>query len=60
MLKKDFQILFNKKLFPSHCSGHLMGSDILELVKEIGAKTVYQVHTKRPKMYSKKYLTIEY
>ena len=44
---------FGFERFQSHCSGHSKGSDILELVKEIGAKTVYPVHTEHPDVFKK-------
>jgi len=34
--------------FQSHCSGHARGSDLLQAVKEINAKTIYPIHTEYP------------
>jgi len=42
---------FGMHKFQSHCSGHARGRDLLEAVKEIGAKTLYPVHTEHPDAY---------
>jgi len=44
---------FGMGKFQSHCSGHARGSDLLEAVSEIGAKTLYPVHTEHPDLYRK-------
>jgi ribonuclease J len=44
---------FGMNKFQSHCSGHARGQDLLEAVKEIGAKTLYPVHTVHPELYQK-------
>ena len=44
---------FNMDKFQSHCSGHARGQDLIEAVKEIGAKTLYPVHTVHPDQYRK-------
>lgn len=42
---------FGMNKFQSHCSGHARGSDLLEAVKEIGAKTLFPIHTEYPEAY---------
>jgi len=44
---------FGMNKFQSHCSGHARGQDLLEAVKDIGAKTLYPVHTEHPELYKK-------
>ena len=44
---------FGMHKFQSHCSGHARGRDLLEAVTEIGAKTLYPVHTEHPENYKK-------
>lgn len=42
---------FEMKKFQSHCSGHAQTSDLLNMMKEINAKTLYPVHTEQPECY---------
>ncbi len=42
---------FGMKKFQSHCSGHARTSDLLAAMKDIGAKTLYPVHTEQPELY---------
>jgi ribonuclease J len=42
---------FGLHKFQSHCSGHAKGKDLLEIVKEIDACTIYPIHTTRPELY---------
>ena len=44
---------FGMGKFQSHCSGHARGSHLLEAVSEIGAKTLYPIHTEHPDAYKK-------
>ena len=44
---------FGMNKFQSHCSGHARGQDLLEAVKDIGAKMLYPVHTEHPELYKK-------
>lgn len=44
---------FGMHKFQSHCSGHARGRDLLEAVSEIGAKTVYPIHTEHPGSFSR-------
>jgi ribonuclease J len=36
-----------------HCSGHAKGQDLLDMVREIGAKMLYPIHSEHPKEYKK-------
>ncbi len=42
---------FGMSKFQSHCSGHARGRDLLNVVSEIGAKTLYPIHTEHPELY---------
>jgi len=44
---------FGMQKFQSHCSGHAQGKDLMNIVTEIDAKTLYPVHTKFPELYKK-------
>ncbi|KFM21490.1 ribonuclease J protein [Marine Group I thaumarchaeote SCGC AAA799-B03] len=44
---------FGMQKFQSHCSGHARGSHLLEAVSEIGAKTLFPIHTEHPDAYRK-------
>jgi len=44
---------FGMSKFQSHCSGHARGSHLLEAVAEIGAKTIYPIHTEHPDLFKK-------
>jgi len=43
---------FSMKRFQSHCSGHARGQDLLEIVKQIDAKTLYPIHTEHPDAFN--------
>ena len=42
---------FGMHRFQCHCSGHARGKDLLEVVEEINAKSVYPIHTIHPEAY---------
>jgi len=44
---------FGMHKFQSHCSGHARGQDLLKAVSDIGAKTLYPIHTEHPEAYKK-------
>lgn len=44
---------FDVKFFQSHCSGHISGSDLYELIETVKPKTVYPIHTEYPDMFKK-------
>jgi len=53
---------FGMKKYQCHCSGHARGQDLLEAVAEIGAKSLYPIHTEHPEAYakvSKNMITVE-
>jgi len=44
---------FDVKFVQSHCSGHISGSDLYELIETVKPKEVYPVHTEHPDMFKK-------
>lgn len=42
---------FKVNLVQSHCSGHMNGLDLKELIKAVNPKTLYPVHTEFPGMF---------
>ena len=44
---------FGMNRFQSHCSGHAKESDLLQAVTDIGAKSVFPIHTEKPDGFSK-------
>ena len=42
---------FNLEFHQSHCSGHINGSDLKELITTINPKTLYPIHTEHPGMF---------
>jgi ribonuclease J len=44
---------FGMTKFQSHCSGHARGRDLFDVVSEIGAKTLYPIHTEHPDLYKR-------
>jgi mRNA degradation ribonuclease J1/J2 len=34
-----------------HCSGHVKGKDLFEIVKAIDAKMLFPIHSDHPEMY---------
>jgi ribonuclease J len=44
---------FDIKFVQSHCSGHISGSDLYELIETVKPKTVYPIHTEHPDMFKK-------
>ncbi|UCH71670.1 MAG: MBL fold metallo-hydrolase [Thermoplasmatales archaeon] len=44
---------FDLKFVQSHCSGHISGSDLYELIETVKPKTVYPIHTEHPDMFKK-------
>lgn len=39
--------------FQCHCSGHARSKDLLQIVDEINARTLYHVHTEHPEIYKR-------
>ncbi len=44
---------FNMNFVQSHCSGHINGYDLMEMIKEINPKKLYPIHTEKPKLFKK-------
>ena len=44
---------FHLEYFQSHCSGHINGDDLTELIKAIHPKTLYPIHTEHPDFFRK-------
>jgi len=42
---------FGMERYQIHCSGHAKGADLFSIVKEIGAKMLFPIHTEHPEMY---------
>lgn len=42
---------FGLKFVQSHCSGHMCGADLKEVVRKVGAKVLFPVHTEHPGMF---------
>jgi ribonuclease J len=50
---------FNMKFVQSHCSGHINGSDLYELIETVKPKIVYPIHTEHPDMFKKLSMTTQ-
>lgn len=37
--------------FQSHCSGHARGKDLIDAVREIGARMLFPIHTEYPEAH---------
>lgn len=44
---------FDIEFFQSHCSGHINGDDLKELITTIQPKTLYPIHTEHPELFKK-------
>ena len=44
---------FNLKFVQSHCSGHINGYDLKELIQSINPKKIYPIHTEHPEIFNK-------
>jgi ribonuclease J len=44
---------FGMYKYQCHCSGHARSKDLLQIVDEINARTVYPVHTEHPEIYKR-------
>jgi ribonuclease J len=44
---------FGMYKFQCHCSGHARSKDLLQIVDEINARTLYPVHTEHPEIYKR-------
>jgi ribonuclease J len=50
---KNWLTHFHLEYFQSHCSGHINGDDLRELIKTIHPKTLYPIHTEHPGFFRK-------
>jgi ribonuclease J len=50
---------FDLRFVQSHCSGHINGSDLYELIETVKPKTVYPIHTEHPDMFKKLSMNIQ-
>ena len=44
---------FGMHKFQCHCSGHARSRDLLQIVDDINARTLYPVHTEHPEIYKR-------
>ncbi len=44
---------FDIEFFQSHCSGHINGDDLKELIKKVHPKKLYPIHTEHPGLFKK-------
>jgi len=44
---------FDIEFFQSHCSGHINGDDLKELIRTIHPKTLYPIHTEHAQLFKK-------
>jgi len=42
---------FNLKFVQSHCSGHINGTDLKELIKIVNPKKIFPIHTEHPELF---------
>lgn len=50
---------FDLRFVQSHCSGHICGSDLKNLITDINPKTLYPIHTEHPDMFQHLPMTVE-
>ena len=44
---------FNMDFVQSHCSGHINGVDLMNLLKKVKPKNLFPIHTEKPKLFSR-------
>lgn len=44
---------FKMNFVQSHCSGHINGADLMDMIKEINPKELYPIHTEKPELFKK-------
>jgi ribonuclease J len=44
---------FDIEFFQSHCSGHINGHDLKELIETVHPKKLYPIHTEHPELFKK-------
>jgi len=50
---------YDVKFVQSHCSGHISGPDLYDLIETINPKNVYPIHTEHPDMFKKLNMKVE-
>jgi len=50
---------FDLRFVQSHCSGHICGPDLKNLITDINPKTLYPIHTEHPDMFQHLPMTVE-
>jgi len=40
-------------MYHIHCSGHIMPSEIKQVIKEVLPKTLFPIHTEHPELFGK-------
>jgi ribonuclease J len=50
---KNWIDFFNLKFVQSHCSGHISGSDLKELIQTVNPEEIYPIHTEKPDYFKK-------
>jgi len=45
--------LYKMNFIQSHCSGHISGFDLFQMIKTIKPKMIYPIHTEHPEMFKK-------
>lgn len=50
---------FDIRFVQSHCSGHICGIDLKELIQTINPKIIYPIHTEHPYMFKKFPMKVE-
>jgi len=40
-------------MFHIHCSGHIMPTEIRQVITKIAPKTIFPIHTEHPDLYAK-------
>ena len=48
---RNWMDFFGMKVVQSHCSGHMNGPDLKELIERINPKTLFPIHTEKPGMF---------
>lgn len=44
---------YDMNFIQSHCSGHINGPDLMDMIKKINPKNVYPIHTEKPQLFNK-------
>jgi ribonuclease J len=50
---KNWLRYFDIKFFQSHCSGHINGDNLKELITAVHPKKLYPIHTEHPELFQK-------